>query len=193
MEHPNGNSSPQPLHQHDISEDAAEANIVDRTHSTNHEVENPNEIISEVAVADGSEADIGETFGNSVETPIQESISTDTGLSSTSTNPRNGPDITIIFEESYKTWSDPKVQRRLNELLRYERAACCFIVHSVPQDACKDLVQELREKGGCIFVTELSDNYYESFGDSWRETIDIIAGISENTDCSTDTEDDVNA
>ncbi|KAH8672539.1 Spherulation-specific family 4 [Tricladium varicosporioides] len=82
-----------------------------------------------------------------------------------------GPDITAVVEESFEHYQALALQERLSMLLRYDRSRCAFIVHSVPEDAVKPLVQELRKRGMYLFVTNLHTNYYVQFGSCWGDFV----------------------
>ena len=49
------------------------------------------------------------------------------------------------------------------------------MVHSVPREEVAALVAELRWKGRYLFVTNLSADYYSSFGETWKVFIDAMA------------------
>jgi hypothetical protein len=49
------------------------------------------------------------------------------------------------------------------------------MVHSVPEREVEALVTELRQRGGYVFVTNLTMNYYESFGKSWEKFVECMA------------------
>ena len=100
----------------------------------------------------------------------------DTGL--TRTVPENrccgAPDITTVFESSHALWLDMEVQKRLSELLRHQRRQCCYMVHSVPLDLVMDVTMVLRERGMYVFVTDLCEHYYETFGKSWEVFVETM-------------------
>ena len=72
------------------------------------------------------------------------------------------------MEDSYARWVSKEVQERL-ALVPYEVSRCAYMVHSVPKDKVKDLVQQLQQRGKYLFVTDLYENYYVQFGTCWQE------------------------
>lgn len=85
------------------------------------------------------------------------------------------PDVTVVFEESSALWHEAESQTRLSELLRYNRENCSYMVHSVPEYLLRMVTMDLRHRGGYLFVTELRENYYESFGKTWEEFVTTMA------------------
>ncbi|KAH6680585.1 cell surface protein [Halenospora varia] len=86
-----------------------------------------------------------------------------------------GPDITTVAEESFEQYRSSALQERLSALLRYDRERCAFIVHSVPRDAIKPLVKELRQRGMYLFVTANCEDYYVRFGSCWGDFVEAMA------------------
>lgn len=86
-----------------------------------------------------------------------------------------GPDITVVFEESSALWHKTTSQARLAELLRCNRESCSYMIHSVPEYLIRMVTMDLRNRGGYLFVTELRDRYYESFGKTWEDFISAMA------------------
>lgn len=85
------------------------------------------------------------------------------------------PDITTVFETSHALWLDMEVQKRLSDLLRHQRLQCCYMVHSVPLDLVTDVTMVLRKRGMYVFVTDLREHYYETFGKSWEVFVKTMA------------------
>jgi len=78
-----------------------------------------------------------------------------------------GPDIILVCEEPYGRYRSDEVQQRLCEL-PYDRARSGYMLSEVPVDELGPLVSELRHRGGYLFVTEVSGDFYERFGPtSW--------------------------
>jgi hypothetical protein len=91
------------------------------------------------------------------------------------------PDITAIFEASYTTFEDESVQERLSATANhdhYRRTSVSFIVHSTPIGEIKALVDELKLRAQYLFVTDLQERYYESFGAGWDVFVDAVASRS---------------
>lgn len=84
------------------------------------------------------------------------------------------PDVTAIFEESYSCYRSKSAQKHLSAK-PYDRAASLFIVHSTPMAEIKKLVNELRPRAEYLFVTDLQERYYESFGPGWTTFIEAVA------------------
>jgi hypothetical protein len=85
-----------------------------------------------------------------------------------------GPDVTAVFEASYAEYRSAANQERLALLMPYKPDQCAYFVHSVPLQALKQLVVELRDRGQYLFVTNLREHYYVSFGSSWREFVEAM-------------------
>lgn len=84
------------------------------------------------------------------------------------------PDITVVAEQSFATYKSEEAEERLKRLLRYERNQCAFIIHSVPKEEIGDLVKELKKRGGALFVTDLCEDVYCGFGDSWGDFVEAM-------------------
>ncbi|KAL2831505.1 Spherulation-specific family 4 [Aspergillus cavernicola] len=90
-------------------------------------------------------------------------------------NPGTAPDATIaecaeltfVCEEPYERYRSDEVQRWL-ELHPFDRVSAGYMVSGVPVDEVYNLVQELRHRSAYLFVTEVAEDFYESFGSrSW--------------------------
>jgi hypothetical protein len=84
-----------------------------------------------------------------------------------------GPDATTVVEESYAQYQSAQLQERLS-LVPYDRERCCYMVHSVPREEVRGLVEGLRTRGRYLFVTDVSEHYYVQFGSSWNEFIEAM-------------------
>jgi hypothetical protein len=91
-----------------------------------------------------------------------------------------GPDVIVTCEEPYHRYRGKEVQRRLKDY-HYDRAKSGYMISAVPEDEIGDVVQELCDRGAYLFVTELVDDFYESFGKSWTNFVGAMeaAGKSE--------------
>ena len=87
------------------------------------------------------------------------------------------PDVTAVFEQAYAMFKDESVQESLGSG-RYEKAAASIIVHSTPVEEIKGLVDELKGMAEYLFVTDLTEDYYSSFGAGWDTFVDAVAGGS---------------
>jgi hypothetical protein len=77
-----------------------------------------------------------------------------------------GPDVIVTCEEPYDRYIGDEVQKRLKEL-HYDQPKSGYMISGVPEDKVGGLVRELRHRGAHLFVTDLVDDFYESFGPSW--------------------------
>lgn len=84
------------------------------------------------------------------------------------------PDLVVIFEGPYDDWRQTAIQERMARLSRYDRSQCCHIVHSVPHDSLRELFTEIKYRGSHLYLTDLSERFYESFGQSWKKFSDMV-------------------
>ncbi|KAH0537521.1 hypothetical protein FGG08_005696 [Glutinoglossum americanum] len=92
-----------------------------------------------------------------------------------------GPDVTVVFEETYQTYQLAPSSKTLQDKLAslpYGRSRYCYLMHSVPKSMggadLRRLVDGLSKYAGYLFLTDLSDNYYASFGSKWLDFIDAM-------------------
>lgn len=85
------------------------------------------------------------------------------------------PDLTVVAEQNFATYKSEEAEERLKRLLRYDREKCALIIHSVPKEEIGGLVKELKGRGGAIFVTDLCENVYGGFGESWTGFVEAMA------------------
>lgn len=93
-----------------------------------------------------------------------------------------GPDVTVVFEGEYDAYETHNIGQAIASLERRiptgTEVAC--IMHSVPKAIAKwemeETVQELRKVADSVFITELSADYYSSFGPSWKAFVDEMDG-----------------
>lgn len=88
------------------------------------------------------------------------------------------PDLVVIFEGPYSDWQKDAIQERMTRLSKYDRSQCCYIVHSVPQENLKQLFAETRVRGSHLYVTDLTEKFYESFGKSWTRFSELAEGAN---------------
>ena len=60
----------------------------------------------------------------------------------------------------------------------YNRSSSSLIVHSVPIDQIEALTLDLAERAEYVFVTDLTEEYYNSFGPGWERFVKAVAGIA---------------
>ena len=90
-----------------------------------------------------------------------------------------GPDCVVIFEGPHTQWCDSAVQERTKALLRHDRSSCCYMIHSVPSDQMTRVVQEAKLVGSYLFLTNLCENFYESFVGSLKPFVQAISIVEE--------------
>jgi Spherulation-specific family 4 len=81
-----------------------------------------------------------------------------------------GPDIIITCEEPYDRYQGKEVQQRLKEY-HYDQARSGYMISAVTKEEIRGFVHELRHRGAYLFVTDLVNDFYESFGDSWYDFV----------------------
>lgn len=77
-------------------------------------------------------------------------------------------DITVIFEESYPVYNTKA--SALTDLSKKNRTEYAYMVNSVPTQSLSSLrsyVDMLSEHAAYLFVTNASQDFYESFGAMW--------------------------
>ncbi|KAF2010103.1 hypothetical protein BU24DRAFT_444743 [Aaosphaeria arxii CBS 175.79] len=92
-----------------------------------------------------------------------------------------GPDLTTVVEDSFANYRTDDYQRWL-ATSPYNRTRSSYMVHSVPKCEVSALTHELRDRAEYLFVTDLTQAFYESFGPSWAEFVAAVA--REDTQCS---------
>ncbi|KAF1999705.1 hypothetical protein P154DRAFT_467035 [Amniculicola lignicola CBS 123094] len=88
----------------------------------------------------------------------------DAGLGST------GADVIVTCEEPYERYRGTEVQKRLQDY-PYGRVRSAYMISAVPRAEMAVTVRELSNRGLFVFATDLVDNFYESFGDSWDDFV----------------------
>lgn len=81
-------------------------------------------------------------------------------------------DVTVVFEGSY---SEYLAQMAELASLAGDRSQYSYLLHSVPIN--KDLrkyVGSMSQHAQFLFLTSLTEDYYESFGLHWDEVMDVI-------------------
>jgi hypothetical protein len=81
-------------------------------------------------------------------------------------------DVTVVFEGSY---ADFQLQQAPLALLSDDRLHNGYILHSVPANiSLANLVNPASKSAEFLFLTSLTQNYYESFGPEWTNFIDVV-------------------
>jgi hypothetical protein len=83
--------------------------------------------------------------------------------------------VIVTCEEPYERYRGEEVQKRLKDY-HIEQPKSGYMISGVPGDEIVRLVRELRQRGAYLFVTDLVDDFYESFGPSWD---DFVAAFDE--------------
>ena len=81
-----------------------------------------------------------------------------------------GPEVIVTCEEPWQKYKSEQVQKRLRDY-HYEQPRSGYMISGVPRNEITLLTQELRHRGAYLFITDLVDNFYESFGPSWDEFV----------------------
>lgn len=89
-----------------------------------------------------------------------------------------GPDVVIIFEGPYSDWQQDAIQERMSELSSYDRSQCCHVVHSVPDTDLEQLFGETQSRGTYLYLTSLTEKFYESFDNSWRKFALLVEKVN---------------
>ena len=85
-------------------------------------------------------------------------------------------DRTVVFEERYQTYINLQAAKQLAALP--DRNALVCLMHSIPSDTTvpqlRAIVNELRMLAGSIFITDLSDLYYQQFSPRFQDFVDAM-------------------
>lgn len=87
----------------------------------------------------------------------------------------NSTDITIVFENAYEAY-----QTKQSALVSLSggRSRYSYVVHSAPTSMSKsdlrDFVNKMSKTAEFLFVTDLSQDYYSSFGPDWQAFVDVV-------------------
>ncbi|KAH6645411.1 cell surface protein [Truncatella angustata] len=78
------------------------------------------------------------------------------------------PDVVCICEVPHKEYEDDTVQKRLVEF-SVDWSRSMYQISGIPLDQIHDVVKDLCQRGQYVFATDLVDDFYESFGQSWHK------------------------
>jgi hypothetical protein len=87
----------------------------------------------------------------------------------------------VTSEQSYDLYQSSSTQSMLDRSISsgdYNRSSSSLIVHSVPIDQIETLTLDLAKRAEYVFVTDLTEEYYNSFGPGWERFVKAVAGIS---------------
>ncbi|KAL3476617.1 Spherulation-specific family 4 [Aspergillus californicus] len=101
-------------------------------------------------------------------------------------NPGTAPDATLaasadlsfVCEEPYERFRSDEVQKWL-ALHPVDRTSAGYMVSNVPLDELHAVVRDLRHRSAYLFVTEIAEDFYESFGSSWHGFMQAMAWESD--------------
>jgi hypothetical protein len=86
-------------------------------------------------------------------------------------------DITVVFEGSYQAYQE---QEAALTSLPPGRLQYSYVIHSMPMSMSeadlRNFAYTLSAHTGLFFLTDLSQDYYESFGPDWRGFIEAMPG-----------------
>ena len=85
-------------------------------------------------------------------------------------------DVTVAFEQSFDHYSKLSAHE-LDRLNERDRSNTCYIVHSVPCEEIPSLVRDISEQADYVFVTDLTEQHYNSFGPAWTAFIEGLATV----------------
>jgi len=77
-------------------------------------------------------------------------------------------DVVVTCEESFTRYRSKEVQDHLARF-DYAQAMSACQISGTPCTEIGSLTQALRREYAYLFVTDLVDNFYESFGNGWEE------------------------
>jgi hypothetical protein len=83
-------------------------------------------------------------------------------------------DITVVFEDSYQAYQTKKASLAA---LPKDRAGYSYMLHSVPtvsEASLRKIVDQLSQRAEFLFLTSLSQDYYESFDPQWANFADVV-------------------
>ena len=81
-------------------------------------------------------------------------------------------DITVVFEESFDLY---KQQSKAVAKLSDDRSKKAIIIHSVPSSTrLRKFVDQLAPQAENLYLTDLTENYYQSFGNEWQKFVDAM-------------------
>jgi len=79
-------------------------------------------------------------------------------------------DVIIVCEEPFQRYNDATTQNHLAKF-GFDRQRCGYQVSGVPVDQVGSFVPAVISRCTYLFVTDLADDFYESFGESWKAFI----------------------
>jgi hypothetical protein len=90
----------------------------------------------------------------------------------------NVTDTQVIFEGAYSDVPSQDTMKAKLDILSNDRSRFTYVVHSMPsnvkQPDLRKLVQDAARNAAFLFVTDLTEDYYESFGSRWKDFVDSV-------------------
>lgn len=87
----------------------------------------------------------------------------------------NATDVTVVFESSYQDFHSEK--HSLNAMAS-NRTAYAYMLHSVPDSlsnsTLRSFVNQMSRKAEYLFLTTLTEDYYESFDPEGETICDVM-------------------
>lgn len=89
-------------------------------------------------------------------------------------------DNTLVCEASYSTFRSEEVVQALSTV-NYDKSKLSVVIHSVPDSIVSNtaefsqLIDHVRSSAYRAFVTDLSVDYYATFGSSWVDFVNLMA------------------
>jgi Spherulation-specific family 4 len=78
-------------------------------------------------------------------------------------------DITVVFEQSFDLYRQQAAELTT---LKVDRSTQAYIIHSVPASQnLRKFVNKLAPHAQNLFLTDLSSDYYQSFGNKWSDFV----------------------
>ena len=78
----------------------------------------------------------------------------------------------MVYEGAYASYL---AQQAATNSLPGDRSAYSYVLHSVPiNDDLHKSVGSMRQHAQFLFLTSLTENFYESFGSNWERMLSIM-------------------
>lgn len=89
-----------------------------------------------------------------------------------------GPDLTVVFEAAYETWFEHNFSQTI-AAAKLDPSRLASIVHTLPaglsQAEISSFVKQVKSITSSVFVTELAEDMYSSFGSVWLSFVRDMA------------------
>jgi hypothetical protein len=82
-------------------------------------------------------------------------------------------DMIVLCEEPFERYTSEEVQQRLGDYF-FDRSRSGYQISNIPKAQIKEATRELRQKGAFVFATSLVDDFYESFGECWKNFVEAM-------------------